>query len=411
MSDATTLSVSGGSSASVTISADPGIATVVATPDSSVSVEIGAGSSPSFSIVGSSTEISVSQDAFTTSTVKEQFNTISVATAVPTFGNMALRDLTDVIGDPTSGQVLIYNQGENNFQFADQVGGGGGGGAEELTDFSIPVTNTDGAFDTIIGTTYETNTSMTSILNDILNPYQYLTIELDKFSGSINGTSQSMTGSKNIEVGSTLILSTVGYTIDKDFEFVKPNSVELLLDNSVRQTGLPRTTQTGVTLNPSYAITNTTVTSDTFKLRATDLGSGVSSEKVIESNSFSFRWMFSTRLCTGSSAITSNAEATTLYGSVSSSKLQNDPGSSSFDLSATIDNESDSNHTFLMIPQSFGTLKSVTQNQSTDVTSDFVLDGTFTATNVNGVGVSYYIYRTNDTGAFNSGVVLTVKLN
>ena len=40
MSDATTLSVSGGSSASVTISADPGIATVVATPDSSVSVEI-----------------------------------------------------------------------------------------------------------------------------------------------------------------------------------------------------------------------------------------------------------------------------------------------------------------------------------------------------------------------------------
>ena len=72
-----------------------------------MSVEIGAGSSPSFSIVGSSTQISVSQEAFATSTVKEQFNTISVATAVPTFGNMALRDLTDVIGAPTSHTVLI----------------------------------------------------------------------------------------------------------------------------------------------------------------------------------------------------------------------------------------------------------------------------------------------------------------
>tara|TARA_S200002703_G_scaffold249_1_gene362 strand:- start:2544 stop:3773 length:1230 start_codon:yes stop_codon:yes gene_type:complete len=409
MSDATTLSVSGGSSASVTISADPGIATVVATPDSSVSVEIGAGSSPSFSIVGSSTQISVSQEAFATSTVKEQFNTISVATAVPTFGNMALRDLTDVIGDPTSGQVLIYNQGENNFQFADQTGGGGGGGAEELTDFSIPVTNTDGAFDTIIGTTYETNTSMTSILNDILNPYQYLTITLDKFSGSINGSSQSINGTKTLEVGSTLILSTIGYTIDKDFEFVKPNSVELLLDNSVRQTGLPRTTQTGVTLDPSYSTTNTTVTSDTFKLRATDLGSGVSSEKVIESNSFSFFWRFSTRLCAGTSAVTSNSEATALYNAGVDSTLIGNP--SSFSLTCTAANASDSNHTFFMIPAAFGTIKSVLQNNSTDVTADFVLDGTFTATNSFGVGVSYYIYRTNDTGAFNDDVVLTVTLN
>lgn len=64
-----------------------------------------------------------------------------------------------------------------------------------------------------------------------------------------------------------------------------------------------------------------------------------------------------------------------------------------------------------MIPTAFGTIKSVLQNNSTDVTADFVLDGTFTATNSFGVGVSYYIYRTNDTGAFNDDVVLTVTLN
>ena len=77
-----------------------------------------------------------------------------------------LRDLEDVVGDPASGQVLIYNEGENNFQFADQTGGGDGGGggggdADELTDYAITVTNTDAAFDTIRNNTYEKYTNMT----------------------------------------------------------------------------------------------------------------------------------------------------------------------------------------------------------------------------------------------------------
>jgi len=322
---------------------------------------------------------------------------------------MRLRDLADVVGAPTSNQVLVYNQGENNFQFADQSGTGGPG--DEALDFAIQVTNTDGAFDTILSSTFEAGTSITSVLDSILNPYQYTTLTIDKFTGSINGSSQTMTSGKNVEVGSTIMLSTIGYTIDKSFEFIQNNSVKLLMDNEVRQTNMPRTTQTGLSLSPSYATTNNIPATDSFKMQLVDVGSGASPSKTITSNIFNFNWRYSTRLCTGSSLVNSNALATAVYADFSSEVLQSDPGSSSFNLTTTVDNENDSNHTFLLIPSDFGILKSVTQNQSTDVTADFVLDGTFTATNSNGVGVSYYIYRTNDTGAFNSGVTLTVKLN
>ena len=220
-----------------------------------------------------------------------------------------------------------------------------------------------------------------------------------------------MTSDKTVEVGSSIILSTIGYTIDKDFEFIQNNSVKLLLDNQVRQTNMPRTTKTGLNLNPGYSTTNNTPATDSFKMQLVDVGAGVSGSKTITSNTFNFNWRYSTRLCTGASIVDSNALATTLYGSVVSNTLQADPGSSAFNLTTGSDNEDDNNFTFLMIPQDFGTLKSVTQNNSTDVTADFELDGTFTATNSNGVGVSYYIYRTTDTGAFNSGVTLTVKLN
>lgn len=409
MADAPTITVSGGSSASITISNDASVSTLVAAADNSFSIDVASPSSESISISSDSVSLAVSSASSTTSTVKELFNTIEVATAIPAFGTIRLRDIADVVGDPTSNQVLVYNQGENNFQFADQSGTGGPG--DEALDFAIQVTNTDGAFDTILSSTFEAGTSITSVLDSILNPYQYTTLTIDKFTGSINGSSQSITSGKNVEVGSTIILATIAYTIDKSFEFIQTNSVSLLLDNEARQTNMPRTTQTGLTVNPSYATTNNTPTSDSFKMQLVDVGSGASPSKTITSNTFNFNWRFSTRLCTGSSVVNSNSLATDVYADFSSEVLQSDPGTSSFDLTTTVDNENDSNHTFLLIPSDFGTLKSVTQNQSTDVTADFVLDGTFTATNSNGVGVSYYIYRTNDTGAFNSGVTLTVKLN
>ena len=80
------------------------------------------------------------------------------------------------------------------------------------------------------------------------------------------------------------------------------------------------------------------------------------------------------------------------------------------DFTCSEENASDSNFSFLIWPSTFGVLKSVLQNNSTDVTADFELVGEYTVTNLNDVAFTYYIYRTNDTGAFNDDVVLTVTL-
>lgn len=124
MADAPTITVSGGSSASITISNDASVSTLVAAADNSFSIDVASPSSESISISSDSVSLAVSSTSSTTSTVKELFNTIEVATAVPAFGTIRLRDIADVVGDPTSNQVLVYNQGENNFQFADRSGAG-----------------------------------------------------------------------------------------------------------------------------------------------------------------------------------------------------------------------------------------------------------------------------------------------
>ena len=150
----------------------------------------------------------------------------------PDIGIKRLRDLEDVIGDPTSGQVLIYNEGENNFQFGDQQGGSGGGGNdEELTDYAITVTNTDGAFSTIKDFTYEKFTSMTNILNDILNPYTKTSVELTAMNGTNNGSSYVLdTGAfRSVEVGSNIVFNTFSYSVPQP-DKVKNQSIALTKD-------------------------------------------------------------------------------------------------------------------------------------------------------------------------------------
>ena len=150
-----------------------------------------------------------------------------------------------------------------------------------------------------------------------------------------------------------------------------------------------------------------------FKLRATDEGSGNSAETQINSSELKFLWRYSTRLAASSTIPASNGQATVLYGDSVDAVQVADPGSGSIDLDCNAQNIDPDNYTFLMIPESFGTLRSVILNNSTDVTADFiqVTSSTFTATNDHGVGVSYYIYRTNDPGAFSDSSTLTIKFN
>jgi len=135
MADTATITVGGGNSASITVQQQAVLSAVIPDVSSSVSVEVFPMRSPSFEVSVPSTSFEVSSRVAVVATVKEQFNTITVAAAVPAAGATRLRDLEDVKGDPTSGQILVYNVGENNFQFQDQNTGGAGG--DDLTDEAI----------------------------------------------------------------------------------------------------------------------------------------------------------------------------------------------------------------------------------------------------------------------------------
>ena len=384
---------------------------IVVTPLGSTSVSVSDPvSTQSISISSSSTEVTVASPSVdpisvSTDTIRVDINTNPVDT-----GARRLRQLTDVVGDPTSGQVLVYNESENNFQFSDQQGGSGGG-ADELTDYAITVTNTDAAFNTINGFTYETFSSMTNILNDILNPYVKTSITLNSLSGTLNGSSFSQdTPGRDLEVGESIVFNTISYTVG-DASKVKDDTIRLKRDNLSHQ-DLPETGTSSVAISPIINTTFSSPETDVYKISFVDNGNPNGLEFNLSSQTITLNWKHRVTLTFSPTIPSTNSEATTLFGQPSSdSQLLNDPGSASFVLTASSDNAQDGNHTFLMYPSEYGTLNSIRQNDATDTTADFVLAGTFTITNSYGVNIPYYIYRTIDTGAFNNGVDLRITLN
>ncbi len=408
MADTATITVGGGNSASITVQQQAVLSAVIPDASASVSLDVASSVSPSFDISVPAVSFDVSSSTAFVATVKEQFNTITVSAAIPAVGTTRLRDLEDIKGDPTSGQILVYNVGENNFQFQDQNAGGAGG--DDLTDEAITVTNTDAAFGSISGFTFETGTSITTVLSNILNPYAYSTLSISNLSATINGSSQSISSNKVLEVGSSVVLGNLSYVVTNSSQ-IKDNTLALLKNGQISASNL---TESSSTENISPITESSSVPVDiSFKLTAVDEGSSVSPEKSVFSDEIKFQWRFSTRLSSGSAAPSSNADATALYDSSSDSANVADPGSGSISLNCASSNSNVNNFTFIMVPESFGTLKSVILNNSTDVTSDFVqvTSSTFTATNDHDIGVSYFIYKTNDPGAFSDSSTLTIKFN
>ncbi len=412
MSNPAEIIVGGSGSTSISVDSTGG-QSIVVSPVGSTSVSVGSIESQSISITSSSTEVTVSSPDAQSVSVTNTPITVEVFTGnSPDIGVKRLRELEDVIGDPTSGQVLIYNEGENNFQFGDQQGGSGVGGSdEELTDYAITVTNTDGAFSTIKDFTYEKFTSMTNILNDILNPYTKASVSLTNLSGTLGGNSYSKgSGSHDIEVGRNLILNSVSYSVS-DPDKIKDDTLRLTKDAGQQQ-NLSETDTTNVSLDPIISAQHNTPHTDLYQITCVDNGNPNGQEYTTTSNAIIFRWKYRVALKASSTIPSNNSEASTLWATPSSDTLLlNDPGGNSFDLDCDEDNATDGLFTMIMYPSSYGTLKGVLQNNSTDTTADFVLVGQFTVTTSFGVNVDYYIYRTNDSGAYNDGVTLTITLN
>lgn len=384
---------------------------IVVTPVGGTVVSVGSAETQSIAIYSDSVEVTVQSSESPSVSISTDSITVEVATNTNA-GQWPkrLRDLEDVVGDPSSGQVLIYNEGENNFQFADQTGGGGegGGDSDELTDYAITVTNTDGAFSTIKGYTYEAFTNMTDVLNDILNPYTKTSVSIYSIVGTINETPLSTNSSEDFEVGSAITLSYISYVVG-DANKVKDGSLSLLRDGAVHQ-GLPEISTFDVPIDPIINSQYNSLAQDTYKITFVDNGNPNGQEYNGTSNSISLNWKYRVGVSAHPTIPTDNSSATTIYNYLQDSSLENDPGLNALSFTCTEENASGSNYTFLIWPSGYGVLNSVLQNNSTDVTADFQLVGEYTVTNVNDVNVSYYIYRTNDKGAFNDDIVLTVTL-
>jgi len=379
-------------------------------------VSVDSPESQSISISSVSTEVTVQQSDSPSISIDTDSITIEVATNTNA-GQWPkrLRDLEDVIGDPTSGQVLIYNEGENNFQFADQTGGGGGGGggdADELTDYAITVTNSDGAFDTIRNNTYEKYTNMTDLFKDILDPYTKTSVSFNTLRGTANGSSLSVTNSKDFEVGASISLTSIDYIVG-DVNKVKDGSLTFRRDGSAHQT-LPEIATYGVDIDPVINSQYNSLAQDIYKITFVDNGNPNGQEYSLSSGSITLNWKYRFFLKASTTIPSTDSEATDIFNDASltsSALLLGNPGSNPFNFTCDEQNATNGYYSIIMYPSTFGTLKSVLQNNSTDSTADFVLEGEFTVTNDYGVDIPYYIYRTNDTGAYNDGVTLTVTTN
>jgi hypothetical protein len=411
MADTATITVGGGNSASITVQQQAVLSAVIPDASASVSLDVASSSSPSFDIAVPAVSFDISSSTAFVATVKEQFNTITVSSAIPAVGTTRLRDLEDVKGDPTSGQILVYNLGENNFQFQDQNTGGAGG--DDLTDEAITVTNTDGGFSSLVGGTFETGTSITTILKNILDPYKIPEFTSFNMTGDSAGNSFSLSSgsSQSVEVGSTVSPSFFEFVLS-DNSNIQGSSVSFQ-KNSVDYQSVSSSSSGLIGISPSISDTISTPSSISYRLKAVETGNPNGISTTVLSNSITFNWRYKTLLCASSTIPSSNAEASSLLGGVMDFSLAADPGSGSISLTCSSSSETETNHSFLLIPEPFGTLKSVVQNSSFDVTADFVqvTSSTFTVTTATGISVAYYIYRTNDPGAFNNGNTLTISFN
>lgn len=420
MADAISLTLSNGDSPSIVVSASNSVSTLVATPDSSVSLDVSPASNASVSInTVPTTQLSVSTLGSTVSTVSQLNNSLTVSTALQTPLKLNLRDLEDVSGDPTSQQVLVYDAGDNAFVFADQSGSGGDGSGSQNTDAAIEVTNTDGAFDTIFNTTYESNSSVTTILSQILNPYVTAKLNLSniKYRDPAQSSDQSTSSSANVEVGSNIAIKGLSFSTT-DSDQIQENSIKLLKNSSEigGYVGFEETGFNGYFSDISLSdinIEHNSPQTDTFKLTATDVGSAaIGTTYPLSSGNISISWRYRVLLCTSPTLLVAGATSDfndIISGSGASNNINDEvfTSSGSFSVVTTAGSDVLTNYTYIAYPKALGIITSITNN-GFPLGGDFVLVGEFNHTNVGGLTQAHYIYRTFQTQSVDSGYVLEI---
>lgn len=419
--DQSSVVVSSTEGSEISVLGPEGLSITVDTPDSqSISISQTSGLSLSVGVPDTSTVITTGNDVINVS-----------VDPIPAVDKVTrLRDLDDVVGTPSSNQVLVYNQGENNFQFADQSGDGSE--SDGLIDEFIDVTNTDGAFSALVALEqdYEVGTSVTKILKDILDPYKILSLEMNylNYRYLINNVEQNTTFSSSVndtvEVGSNIRVSGFNYDTSNETGYV-PGSSSFTLDGAVLgvATGLiPVPDTSGGTFNlTSNSATQKNSPADLkgFMSAKEEGPSDYSGQLTVNSNEATIKFRYRAFLIANSldlSASLTNSDFNSLFNDEGFKYVGEADGTvNNFSMNTPSDSDEINNYTYLAYPTSFGELDEVVEEGSFPVLGDLVklsgplADGGFQYEGPNGQNTSYLVYQSDEKQAFSNDVELTLK--
>ena len=425
MSGTTNLTISNGGGPSITIGSIGSVSTVVATPESATSISVSTDLAASVSVSQqSSTSLSISTPESAVSVVKELENRLTVSTAIPSPQKLNLRDIQDVIGNPESGQTLIYAQGSNSFVFADQPSSGSGG--SQVIDSAITVNNLDGAFGSINGYTYESGSSVTNILDQILNPYSkssitlnHLKYYLENASGGF-GSGLFQENDFSVEVGTKVKINGLNFTTSAGSQ-IESGSIELYT-NGVVQSGYSGFNEGGV--NNEFTsigmldliLEFNSPESKSFKLVGTDSGNTVNNiEYALSSGELNISWLYKGHIYTSPTKLSSSPTDVNFSSLVSDDSALASSPTSGFTLTSGSNSDLDSYWTYIAYPTSFGELSEIWLGGLSPISGDFNLvsgplaDGGFTYINNVGLSVSYYIYESTTTQVMGQGIDLKIS--
>ena len=151
----------------------------------------------------------------------------------------------------------------------------------------------------------------------------------------------------------------------------------------------------------------------TFKLSAIDVGSAaIGLTYPITSGSISIAWKYRVLLCTSPTLLVDGATSdfnNIMGGSGASNSIDDEVFTSNgtFDVVTTAGSDDIANYTYIAYPKTLGVVTAITYNKF-PLEGDFTLVGEFNHTNVGGLTQAYYIYKTNQAQALESGWTLEI---
>ncbi len=287
----------------------------------------------------------------------------------------------------------------------------------------LDITNTIG--DAIAGGTYSAGTTLEAIVRDLIAPFLEPTIS--NISWSATGTHQADGKRLLLECGLQGTISSVGLTLTNPENFkagsdITVENISAVPDATIAQeTSIdPTSLSSSLSLSSTYAVPiQTAPVSLTVTATGTyqgDNGQG-SDVTVTRTTTIAHRHRMHVR----TTGTTLNGQVFNTWMTSGSSVLSTlglDPGESSQEISVSCNanTASSSNYTWIIIPEA-ATLEAVYAEVGgasvIDYTESFTLDdngGNYWTRTVGTASPKYKVYRSNQTGAFDSDVTLKLTI-